>query len=165
MPKFDIKLEGSQEFFKFLDDLQNKEFSDQVLGDMAQKAASVVRSEARRSMPVDGELGRVGKKAVVIKKDKQNKTIRAVTIGSGYVSLDGKQVSVGKIIRHMTAGRQNLRKRKGNLSTGKVQQRGGDFIAAAFERKKGMAIKSYEDSFVKILKKRAARSLGITYAS
>ena len=162
MPKFDFKLEA-KEFIDFLDDLP-RQFTDGVLGDMAQKAASVVRKEARRTMPVTGELGRVGKRAVIIARNRGNRTERIVTIGTGYLDLDGKPVSVGKIIRHMTAGRQNVRKRTRFGSTGRVQLRGGDFIERAFYNRRADAIASFQEGFGKIIKRRAARVRGLSYA-
>jgi hypothetical protein len=161
--KLDIKLEGSEDLIRFFADMP-KQFGVQVLGDMSQKAASVVRSEARRQMPIDGELGQVGKKAVIIKRDKLNKTIRQVTIGAGYLNLRGKTVSVGKIIRHMTAGRQNMR-RSGRGSTGRVLSRGGDFIERAFFLKRSDAIQVMRRDFQKILQKRAIRQKGIKYSA
>ena len=162
MPKVDITVEA-KEYLAFLDDLP-KQFTQSVLGDMAQKAASIVRSEARRSMPIDGELGQVGKKAVIIARDRANRTMRTVTIGNGMMNLKGKPISVGKIIRHMTAGRQNPRKRKSGGRTGQVASRGGDFIQRAFLRRRQDAINAFKDLFVTIVKRRAARVTGLKYA-
>lgn len=161
MPKFDITLEAG-DFIAFLKDLP-KQFTDQVLGDMAGKAASVVRREARRNMPIDGELGLMGKKAVIIGKNKANKTERVVTIGSNYVTLKGQPVSIGKIIRHMSAGNQNLRRTKRGRLRGMVKIRGGDFILRAFMTRRLEAQGVMEKEFEKIFRKRASRVRGLDY--
>lgn len=162
MPKFEITLEA-KEYIDFLDDIP-RQFSEAILGDIAQKAASVVRSEARRSMPIDGELGRVGKKAVIIARNRANRTERIVTIGNKMLDLNGKPISVGKIIRHMTAGSQNFRTRRRYGSTGRVRVRGGDFIEQAFYRRQGDALRVFQEDFGKILRRRAARVKGLSYA-
>ncbi|HQQ81938.1 MAG TPA: hypothetical protein PK059_02055 [Cyclobacteriaceae bacterium] len=163
MPKdFSIDIQGDEELMKFFTDLP-KQFPAQVLGDVSQKGAAVIRAEARRMMPVDGELGRVGKKAVIIAKGKQNKTERVVTIGNGYFDLDGKQISIGKIIRHMSAGGQKNRKTKKGQQRGKVAIRGGDFIQKAFTKKAEQALQVMKDNFYKIIEKRVKRTKGLTY--
>jgi hypothetical protein len=165
MPKdFQIELEGTEQLKAFFQDMP-RQFGLQVLGDIAQKGAAVIRSEARRQMPVDGELGRIGKKAVIIGKNKANRTERVVTIGSAYLSYKGKQVSLGKIIRHMTAGRQNLRRTRRGFQRGKVEFRLGDFIQKAFARRKDLAIKTMGEATFKIIAKRASRAAGIRYGS
>jgi hypothetical protein len=156
MADFKIDLNGSKELMAFFDDLPKK-FTDQVLGDISQAGASVIRSEARRKMPVDGELGQIGKKAVIIKRDRYNKTIRAVTLGGQLIGYKGRMVSIGKIIRHMSAGRQSLRKSKRGQQRGRVQIRGGDFIQSAFLSKKEEAIKRMGIKSAEIIKRRAAR--------
>lgn len=162
MPKFDISLEA-RDFVDFLDDLP-KQYSDQILGDMAQKAAAVVRREARRSMPIDGELGSLGKKAVIIARSKANKSERILTIGGKYFNLRGKPVSIGKIIRHMTAGKQNTRRTKRGYLRGRVRSRGGDFILQAFNIRREDAKEVMQQDFAKILRRRAARVAGLRYA-
>jgi hypothetical protein len=161
-PNFSIKIEAD-ELIKFFNDMPSK-FTDQVLGDIAQKGASVIRSEARRAMPIDGELGRMGKKAVVIARSKQNKTQRDVTIGGQYILYKGKNVSLGKIVRHMTAGKQKLRKTKRGKNRGLVSFQLGDFIHRAFERKKDMAVEVMKKSTFDIIKKRASKVTGLNYA-
>lgn len=152
-----IKIEGAEEIVAFFSEIKNR-FSPEVVGDIAQKGAMVIKNEARRQMPLDGELGQVSKKAVVIKRVGGNKTIRRVTISNNLVTLDGKQVSIGKIIRHMTAGPQKERYRKGRASTGKVANRGGDFIEKAGETKGKEAVKKMEDEAMMIIEKRARAS-------
>ena len=160
--KFEITLEA-KEFVDFLKDVP-RQYSDQILGDMAHKAASVVRRQARKDMPTDGELGQVGKKAVIIARNRANKTERILTIGGGYVTYKGKQISVGKIIRHMSAGKQNLRKTRRGYVRGKVKFRGGDFIERAFQARRAEALRVMTDDFGKILRRRAARVRGLSYA-
>lgn len=164
MPKgdFSIELQGSDELMKFFSDLP-KQFSEQALGDIAQKGAAIIRSEARRNMPIDGELGRIGKKAVIIGRNKRNKTERVVTIGSGYVNYKGKDVSIGKILRHFSAGFQNMRRTKRGKLRGKVASRSGDFIQRAFDKRREAAIKVMGEATFKIIEKRALRSKGIRY--
>lgn len=159
---FSIELEGEKELMDFFGDLPQS-FTNQVLGDIAQKGASVIRSEARRMMPIDGELGQIGKKAVIIAKDKQNKTQRDVTIGSQYITYKGKETSLGKIIRHLTAGHQNVRKTANGANRGKAEIRLGDFIQRAFERKKDKALAAMKEITQKVIEKRARRVKGITY--
>jgi len=157
MPKnFTIEIQGSKPLIDLFSDLP-KQFTTQVMGDVAQKGASVIRSEARRTMPLDGELGRVGKKAVIIAKNRQNKSERIITIGGTYVNYKGKMISIGKVIRHMTAGNQGMRKTAGGQYRGKVSLRLGDFIQKAFERKKDQAVEVMQSSFQKIIEKRASR--------
>lgn len=163
MPKdFTIQLEGEKELMDFFADLP-RNFSEQVLGDVAQKGAAIIRSEARRNMPIDGELGRVGKKAVIIGKNKRNRTERVVTIGSGYVNYKGKDVSLGKILRHMSAGFQNMRRTKTGKFRGKVGLRGGDFIQKAFDKRREQAIRVMGEATFKIIEKRARRVKGLSY--
>jgi len=161
---FSIEIEGSEQLMAFFQDMP-RQFGQQVLGDIAQKGAAVIRSEARRQMPLDGELGRIGKKAVIIGRNKANRTERVVTIGGAYLGYKGKQVSLGKIIRHMTAGKQNLRKTKRGFRRGKVEFRHGDFIQRAFDRRKDLAIRTMGEATFKIIEKRARRATGIRYGS
>lgn len=159
---FTIELEGSEELVKFFSDMP-KAFSDQVLGDIAHKGASVIRSEARRQMPLDGELGAIGKKAVIIGRNKENRTERVVTLGSQYVNYKGKNISIGKVIRHLTAGFQNVRRTARGKYRGKVGLRGGDFIQKAFNSRKDLAIRAMGEMTFKVMKKRALKSRGLTY--
>lgn len=163
MPKdFQIELQGTAQLIDFFKDMP-RQFGERALGDIAQKGASVIRSEARRQMPIDGELGRIGKKAVIIGKNKNNKTERVVTIGGKYLTYKGKEMSLGKIIRHMTAGRQNLRKTKGGKLRGRVSLRLGDFIQRAFNRRREQAVKVMGEATFKIIERRARRATGISY--
>lgn len=156
MADFKIDLNGTKELMAFFDDMPKK-FTDQVLGDIAQAGASVIRSEARRKMPVDGELGQIGKKAVIIKRDRSNRTIRAVTLGGVMVSYKGRMVSIGKVIRHMTAGPQRIRKTKRGYRRGRVESRFGDFIQSAFISKRDEAIKRMGIKSKDIIKRRAEK--------
>lgn len=163
MPKdMQIELQGSQELTDFFKDMP-RQFGERVLGDIAQKGASIIRSEARRQMPVDGELGRVGKKAVIIGKNKRNKTERVVTLGGQYVTYKGKEMSVGKIIRHLTAGKQNNRLTGNKRNRGKVALRLGDFIQRAFNSRREQAVKIMGEATFKIIERRVRRAKGIQY--
>lgn len=159
---FSIELQGSQELMNFFSDLPSQ-FGQKVLGDIAQKGASVIRSEARRQMPIDGELGRIGKKAVIIGRSKSNRTERVVTVGNTYFTYKGQHVSLGKIIRHMTSGTQNLRMTKSRRIRGRVGLRLGDFIHKAFLLRREQAIRVMGESTFKIIERRARRVKGLQY--
>lgn len=158
-----IEIEGFEEVVEFFSDIKKK-FSPEVIGDIAQKGATLIKNEARRQIPIGGELGRISKKGIVIKRDRANKTIREVTIGNNLVDLHGKPVSIGKVLRHMTAGRQKMRfrKTKGNAATGRVRERGGDFIERAGQIRGKEAIERMTEAAVDIIEKRASKLRGVT---
>lgn len=149
-----IDIQGTGEVKDLLSMLPKK-MEDKVIRNTARKGAMVIRTAARRAMPWQlGDVGEVGKKAVVINNDKYNKSAVNVTIGNTLVTLNGKQISIGKVIRHMTAGKQNIRFRStksGKASTGKVRERYGDFIQKAFDQKKNEAMNVMAKDFEDIL--------------
>lgn len=157
MSGIDIKVEGSEELLEFFKETP-KAFPAAVIREISRKAAKPVLAEARAVMPLTGELGIVGKKAVVISTDKRNKAAVNVTISNKMISYHGVMQSLGKIIRHMTAGPQHRRFRKGNLSTGIVENRGGDFIQYAFALTKSMALGIINSEFGAVILKRAERA-------
>lgn len=165
MGGFTIQLDGDKELMKFFADMP-REFGPRVIGDIAQIGASPIRAEARRQLgdfvASSGELGLVGKKAVIIARDSKNPTVRMVTVSGKYIDFRGKAQSVGKIIRHMTAGKQNLRKTKAGYYRGIVRQRGGDFIQSAFVARRQDAINRMSKKAIEIIKRRALRQRGIS---
>lgn len=165
MADFSIKLEGSDELIRFFASLP-REFGPRVMGDIAQAGATPIRAEARRQLggfiASGGELGTVSKKAVVIVRPRDNPALRLVTVSNRYIDFRGKPQSIGKIIRHMTAGRQNVRKTKAGYYRGIVSQRGGDFVHTAFGIQRTAAIDRMAKKAFDIIKKRAFRQRGIS---
>lgn len=157
MSGIDIKVQGSEELLEFFRETP-KAFPAAVIREISRKGAKPILAEARSIMPLDGELGQVGRKAVVIQTDKRNKAAVNVTISPKVLSLHGKDQSIGKIILHMTAGPQHERFRKGNLSTGRVADRKGDFIEQAFASTKDMAIKIINAGFWEVILKKAQKA-------
>jgi hypothetical protein len=157
MSGIDIKVQGSEELLEFFRETP-KAFPAAVIREISRKGAKPILTQARSIMPLTGELGQVGKKAVIIQTDKRNKAAVNVTISSKYFSLHGKDQSIGKIIRHMTAGPQHERFQKGAHSTGRVSNRSGDFIEYAFSTTKDAALKIINEGFWEVISRKAAKA-------
>lgn len=157
MSGINIKVQGSEELLEFFRETP-KAFPAAVIREISRKGAKPILTEARSIMPLSGELAQVGRKAVVIQTDKRNKASVNVTVSGKLLPLRGLDQSVGKIIRHMTAGPQFERFRKGHSSTGRVATRGGDFIEQAFNATKDMAVKIINAGFGDVILKKASKA-------
>ncbi len=130
-----LQIQGADSLIEFFRDLP-KALTDAVIKETARKGANEIAKEARKNFPLTGALGRVSRKKAA-RVVGVGKTAVRVTVGNNdYVDLNGKQVSVAKIIRHLTAGPQQSRYRRGRngrkISTGRVNSRYGDYIVKSF---------------------------------
>lgn len=155
----DIKLEGSKELIEFFASTP-KNFPNRVIQNISRQAARPILNEARRNTGIDGLLDdpSITKKVIVIARDKTNPTAAVVTLSNAYVNYKGKDQSVAKIFRHLSAGNQHDRKKSSGSGTGKVNRRVGDFIETAFIRKKEKAIEIINEKFLAVLKKAAIKA-------
>jgi hypothetical protein len=151
-----IELKGDKELIGLFADLGKNTFTDGVIRDIARKGASIVQKAAKDNMPYQlGDLGQEGKKSVVVKASRQNKTAVSVTLGGrGYQSYKGRSVYLAPIIRHFTAGRQADRRTKKGYFRGRVINRYGDFIEKGFYQSQGRAVEVMKKESLGIIKKR-----------
>src|SRR4051812_7519209 len=105
-----LQIQGTDNLMNLFRDLPQA-LTDKVVKDTARMGANEIAKEARRNFPLTGPLGRVSRKKAA-RVVGVGKTAVRVTVGNNdYVDVNGKQVSVAKIIRHMTAGPQHIRYR------------------------------------------------------
>ena len=156
-----IEIQGDEELMKFFSDMKDS-FAPAIIRAIARRGAKPILDSARSSMPIEGNLGNAIKsritKIIVIKNDKRNKSAVDVTLSNQYLSIEGNNVSIGKVIRHLAGnGPQHGRYKKNKAFTGQVRNRFPDFIHSAFLARKTEAVKIIQDEVMSVMEKKLSR--------